>query len=154
MAGVKSRVVIALGSNVGDRVSHLEFALERMRVFMDELVASSFIETSPVDVPPQADFLNAVCAGLTDVGPEDLLDRLLAIEAERGRVRPFPGAPRTLDLDLILYGDLVLDTPTLQIPHARFRERSFVLGPLVEIAPDMVDPVSRRTMRDLLASLG
>lgn len=154
MAGVKSRVAIALGSNVGERASHLEFGLERMRTFIDDLVASSFVETAPVDVPPQADFLNAACVGFTDVGPEDLLDRLLAIEAERGRVRPFPGAPRTLDLDLILYGDLILDTPTLHIPHARFRERRFVLGPLVEIVPDLVDPVSRRSMRDLLAALG
>ena len=78
---------------------------------------------------------------------------LLRIEAERGRIRTQPGAPRTLDLDLILYGDAVIDEPGLVIPHPRFRDREFVLGPLAEVAPEMVDPLTRRTARELLAAI-
>jgi 2-amino-4-hydroxy-6-hydroxymethyldihydropteridine diphosphokinase len=151
---VRSRVAIALGSNLGERASHLEFALERLGTFVTDLRASTFVETAPVGVPAQPDFLNAACVGTTTVGPEDLLERLLALEGERGRVRKFPHAPRTLDLDLILYADLVLDTPTLHLPHPRFRERRFVLEPLAEIGPELVDPVSRRTVRELFDALG
>ena len=82
----------------------------------------------------------------------DLLTRLLAIEEERGRERPYPNAPRSLDLDLILFGDATIDEPGLVVPHPRFRERRFVLEPLAEIAADMKDPVTGKTMSDLLAS--
>ena len=86
--------------------------------------------------------------------PATLLARLRRIEDERGRERPFEGAPRTLDLDLVLVGELVVDTATLTVPHPRFRERDFVLGPLASIAPDLVDPVTTLTVRDLLERLG
>ena len=92
--------------------------------------------------------------GWSAVPPEELLDQLQAIERERGRERPFVGAPRTLDLDLILVGDLVINTPHVAVPHPRFRTRRFVLEPLVEVAPDLVDPVTGRTMRELLHRLG
>ena len=83
----------------------------------------------------------------------DLLTRLLAIEEERGRERPYPNAPRSLDLDLILFGDATIDEPGLVVPHPRFRERRFVLEPLAEIASDMKDPVTGKTVSELLASL-
>jgi 2-amino-4-hydroxy-6-hydroxymethyldihydropteridine diphosphokinase len=91
--------------------------------------------------------------GETTLGPRELLEALLDIERAYGRDRPFPGAPRTLDLDLILLGDTVADAPGLQVPHPRFRERFFVLGPLAEVAPDMVDPVTGLKVWELLRNL-
>ena len=143
-------VAIALGSNLGDRRSHLEFAVARLGEFIQNLRSSTFIDTAPIDVPDeQPHYLNAVVVGETSLRAGDVLSRLLVIERERGRDRPSPRAARTLDLDLILYGDLVASTPTLEIPHPRFRERAFVLGPLAEIAPEMVDPVTGQTIADL-----
>jgi 2-amino-4-hydroxy-6-hydroxymethyldihydropteridine diphosphokinase len=142
---------ISLGSNLGDRRAHLEFAVYRLRSFLDDLRVSRFIETEPVGVSrPQPTFMNAAVVGLTGTSARALLDSLLAIERERGRERPRAGAPRTLDLDLVLYGDRMINEPGLVVPHPRFRERRFVLGPLVEIAPDLVDPGTGRTVRDLL----
>ena len=91
--------------------------------------------------------------GESSLTPRDLLTRLQAVERGAGRTRPYPGAPRTLDLDLILAGDAVVDEEGLQVPHPRFRERRFVLGPLAELEPDLTDPATGRTLRDLLAQL-
>ena len=142
---------VALGSNLGDRRSHLDFAVSRLRSHSPDLRVSSYYETDPVGVPgPQPPFLNGAAVGSTELSARDLLDALLAIEAERGRERPHPGAARTLDLDLVLYGDCVLDEPGLIVPHPRFRERRFVLEPLAEVAPDLVDPVTGDTVEKLL----
>jgi 2-amino-4-hydroxy-6-hydroxymethyldihydropteridine diphosphokinase len=108
----------------------------------------------PVDVSgQQPDFLNAAAVGNTALPPRELLTGLLAIEAERGRDRPFHHAPRTLDLDLVLFGDRIIHEPGLLVPHPRFRERAFVLQPLAEIAPGLVDPVTGRTVGELLQLL-
>lgn len=147
-------VVIALGSNLGDRQAHLACAVEQLSSFLQNVRVSSFIDTEPVDVPDeQPHYLNAVVVGETSLPPEALLERLLAIERLRGRERPSERAARTLDLDLILYGDAVIDTESLQVPHPRFREREFVVRPLAEIAPDLRDPVTGRTIAELAASL-
>jgi len=143
-------VAVALGSNLGDRQANLDFAIARLREFLSDLRVSTFINSPPFDVPDtQPDYLNAVVVGETSLSAEDVLARLLAIERERGRVRPSVRAARTLDLDLILYGDQVIRTGTLDVPHPRFRERAFVLGPLAEIAPGMVDPVTGKTVHEL-----
>lgn len=143
-------VAIALGSNVGDRRAHLEFAVARLRAVISGLRVSQFLETAPVDVGPQPAFLNAAAVGTACGTPRRLLDALLAIERGRGRERPFPGAARTLDLDLILFGDAMVSEPGLEVPHPRFRERRFVLEPLAEIAPRLVDPVTGLTVLELL----
>ena len=144
-----NNVAIAVGSNVGDRQAHIDFALGRLRDVLSEVVVSSLYETEPVGVEPQPSFLNGAIIGRTSLGAHDLLRTLLQIEREGGRERPHPGAPRTLDVDLILYGDEVIDEPDLQIPHPRFRERLFVLDPLAEIAADWMDPVTGRSIKEL-----
>jgi len=148
-----SSVVIALGSNVGDRESHLAFAIERLGSVLSHLRASTFHDTAPVGVGPQSRYLNAVVVGETKLSPPALMHHLLAIEQERGRKRPHPGAPRTLDLDLILYSTEVIDEPGLRVPHPRFRERLFVLEPLSEVAGSMVDPETGKTIDQLLSAL-
>ena len=145
-----SKVAIALGSNVGDRESHLAAAVERLQQLLDNVRVSSWRQTAPVDVPPQADFLNGALVGDTSLTPRELLDELLRIERERGRVRPYEGAPRPLDLDLILFGQEMLDEPGLHVPHPRFRERLFVLEPLSEIAADWLDPLTGNSISALL----
>jgi 2-amino-4-hydroxy-6-hydroxymethyldihydropteridine diphosphokinase len=150
----ETRVAIALGSNLGDRRAQLEWAFDRLRQHLSDFRASSIAETEPVDVPgPQPSYLNAAVVGQTELEPEPLLDLLLSIERERGRNRPARRAPRTLDLDLILYGDRIVRTSGLDVPHPRFRGRRFVLQPLAEIAPEMRDPVTGLTVSELLRGL-
>jgi 2-amino-4-hydroxy-6-hydroxymethyldihydropteridine diphosphokinase len=146
------RVAIALGSNLGDRRAHLDFGVAKLRSLLRHIAVSPYHDTVPVGITgPQPLYLNAAATGETSLSARDLLDALLAIEAARGRERPYPNAPRTLDLDLILHGDLVVDAPGLIVPHPRFRERRFVLEPLAEIEPELIDPVTGRTIRELLA---
>jgi 2-amino-4-hydroxy-6-hydroxymethyldihydropteridine diphosphokinase len=155
-AGLSSTplVAIALGSNLGDREAHLDFALSRLSAFLSDTRVSSRRDTEPVDVSgEQPTYLNAAVVGRTELAPHDLLRELQRIEADRGRERPYANAPRTLDLDLILYDGLMLADVRIVLPHPRFRERRFVIEPLVEIAPDLVDPVTRLSMRALLARL-
>jgi 2-amino-4-hydroxy-6-hydroxymethyldihydropteridine diphosphokinase len=143
-------VAIALGSNLGDRDTLLDDTEDRLAALLSGAVASARYETDAVGGLPDAPaFLNEVVVGTTQLGPRSLLEALLAIEAAAGRERPFVNAPRTLDLDLILYGDFVIDEPGLQVPHPRFRDRLFVLAPLAEVAGDWVDPVSGLTVEQL-----
>lgn len=149
------RVAIALGSNVGNRRAHLQCAANALAdAVLTNLRRSSFFETAPEPPGPQPMYLNAAVVGETSLAPRALLEALLAIEGEHGRERPYPNAPRTLDLDLILYGDVVLNEPGLIVPHPRFRERRFVLEPLAEIAPELQDPVTGLTVRALRDRLG
>jgi 2-amino-4-hydroxy-6-hydroxymethyldihydropteridine diphosphokinase len=143
-------VAIAIGSNLGDRESHIRFAFDRLGLLLGNLRASSIHETDPVGGgEAQGRFLNAAAVGETSLAPEALLQALLDIERARGRERPYPLAPRTLDLDLILYGDRVIDSAALSVPHPRFRERAFVLDPLAEILPEGVDPVTGTSIGEL-----
>jgi 2-amino-4-hydroxy-6-hydroxymethyldihydropteridine diphosphokinase len=145
---------VALGSNLGERRGHLDFAVSRLGTFLSSLRVSRYYETDPVGVPDsQSLFLNAAAIGDTTFEPREALSALLAIEAERGRQRPYPNAARTLDLDLVLFGDHTIDEPDLVVPHPRFRERRFVLEPLAEIAPEMIDPVTGLTVGELFARM-
>lgn len=128
-------------------------ALASLGAVLHDLRASTFYDTDPVGVEDQPRFLNAAATGRTTQPAGELLETLLDLERRFGRTRPYSGAPRTLDLDLILYGDAVIDAPGLIVPHPRFRERGFVLDPLSEIAADWVDPVTGRTVRELTLAL-
>ena len=147
--------VVSLGSNQGDRRAHLAYAVRALEEFLQGVRVSNLIATPPLPParPDDPEYLNAVAIGSTTLSPREVLDRLLRIERARGRSRPHPGAPRTLDLDLILLGDCVVKDEGLELPHPRFRERRFVLEPLLTLAPDLVDPVTGRTVRELLESL-
>ena len=150
-----TRVAISLGSNLGDRRAALAFASERLASLLTDTVLSEIIETDPVGegLDDQPLYLNAALVGETTLDARAMLDALREIETEYGRTRPFPGAARTLDLDLILFGDQTVTEPGLEVPHPRFRERFFVLGPLAEIAPGMRDPLSGLTVVELLRVL-
>ena len=150
-----SRVAISIGSNLGDRRAALAFAAGRLASLVENPVLSDIIETDPAGegLEDQPLYLNAALVGETSLGARALLDALRQIEADYGRTRPFPGAARTLDLDLVLFGDSLLSEPDLEVPHPRFRERFFVLGPLAEIAPDMRDPVTGLKVWELLRAL-
>jgi 2-amino-4-hydroxy-6-hydroxymethyldihydropteridine diphosphokinase len=147
------RVAIALGSNLGDRRAHIDYAIDTLALDMIDIQVSPVVETPPFGVGEEhGPFLNAALVGRTQLRPRHLLERLLEIEEERGRARPYPMAPRTLDLDLILYGDVIVQEDGLHVPHPRFREREFVLALLAEVAPDMVDPVTGMTIHALLVA--
>jgi 2-amino-4-hydroxy-6-hydroxymethyldihydropteridine diphosphokinase len=133
---------VALGSNLDDPVRQLRDGLEALGKLPDTRIVrvSSFYRSAPVGYADQPDFVNAVAVIETGLAPRALLDALLAIERRHGRVREFPNAPRTLDLDIVAYGDRIVDEPGLAIPHPRMHERAFVMVPLAEIAPDAAIP--------------
>ncbi len=146
---------VGLGSNLGDRRALLDGALARLAAEpgLRLLAASRWIETDPVGGPPQPRYLNGACALESALEPRELLSRMLAIEWDLGRVRGERWAPRTVDLDLLFYGDLVVREPDLEVPHPRAHERAFVLEPLAEIAPQLRHPVLGMTVRDLAMGL-
>ncbi len=154
---------IALGSNLGDRRATLESAIEALGAIPDSSVrrVSRVVETPPLPLPagddadPGGPYLNAVAVVETSLPPLDLLQALFRIEETNGRVRE-PGGrwhPRTLDLDIILYGDRIIDEPNLVVPHPRLAERAFVLEPLAELLPAFVVPTCGRTVRSLADAL-
>lgn len=142
-------VAVALGSNVGDRQAHLNWASVIFKHLFADVRVSSYHETAPVGYLDQPSFLNAALVATVDESPEALLAWMLELERQRGRTREVANGPRTLDLDLILYGDVVVSKPGLTVPHPRFRDRAFVLEPLAEIAPSLVDPVTGLTIDQL-----
>jgi 2-amino-4-hydroxy-6-hydroxymethyldihydropteridine diphosphokinase len=145
---------IGLGSNLGDSQSILAGAIDRLRSHSQiEVVAvSSWYKTAPIG-PPQPDYLNGCATLQTSLAPLDLLNVLHSIESEFGRVRQEVWGARTLDLDLLLYDDLIIDLPILQVPHPRMLERAFVLVPLSEIAPNAIEPKSGQSIFTLCKQL-
>ncbi|MDT9190818.1 MAG: 2-amino-4-hydroxy-6-hydroxymethyldihydropteridine diphosphokinase [Limnospira sp. PMC 894.15] len=149
-----SNVAIGLGSNLGLSGQTVETALELLGGYEGIRVKkrSHWYRTIPVG-PPQPDYINGCAILEVTVSPQSLLETLLEIEKILGRVRGERWGPRTLDLDLLLFDDLILNTPTLEIPHPRMRDRAFVLVPLAEIAPEWIDPISKKAIAQLLETI-
>jgi 2-amino-4-hydroxy-6-hydroxymethyldihydropteridine diphosphokinase len=145
---------IALGSNLGDSRAILDASLQQLeqRQGISLKSISRWYQTEPVG-PPQPDYLNGCALLMTSLAPEKLLQTLLEIEQQFGRVRQEKNGARTLDLDLIFYGDHLCDRLDLQIPHPRFAQRAFVLVPLAEIAPNWIDPRSQQTIAELVKAI-
>jgi len=154
-SGVQPRVVIAMGSNLGDRLDYLQSGLDGLfdTPRISFLASSPVFQTAPVGGPEQPDYLNAVAIGETSLPPRAVLERCLGVEDAFGRVRTELWGPRTLDLDLIVYGDEVSDSPHLTLPHPRAHERAFVLAPWLATDPDAYLP-GRGRVADLLAAIG
>lgn len=145
-------VYLSLGSNVGDREQHLARARERLNAAgLRVLRASALYETEPRDVPGQPWFLNQVVEVETRLFPKQLLEQTQKMERSLGRIRTRPKGPRTIDIDILLYGDTILSTPGLEIPHERMAERRFVLEPLAELAPELRHPRTGATVSEMLA---
>lgn len=145
-------VYLSLGSNVGDRETHLARARERLNADGLRLLrASSIYETEPRDFADQAWFLNQVVEVECDLFPKQLLERTQKIERALGRVPTHPKGPRTIDIDILLYGDIILSSPGLEIPHARMADRRFVLEPLEELAAALRHPRTGLTVTEMLA---
>ncbi len=153
ITGVKKTVYLSLGSNLGDREGNLRRAIDALGALGSVAAISSPYETEPVEFTAQPWFLNCAVALETDLMPKQLLARLLAVEQEFGRRRTVAKGPRTLDIDILLFGNSVMDTATLTIPHPAMHERRFVLEPLAEIAPDVRHPVFKRSIRELRDTL-
>jgi len=143
---------LGLGTNLGDRHENMQSALRKLGELptIELTRISSLYETVPVGVTDQPDFLNLVAAAQTSLAPQALLDALLHIENQMGRVRTKRWGPRVIDMDLLLYGSEQITLPRLTVPHPRLRERAFVLAPLAEIAPELALPGDEKKVADLL----
>jgi 2-amino-4-hydroxy-6-hydroxymethyldihydropteridine diphosphokinase len=150
--GAEHEVLLGLGANIGDPLAQLVGAVRRLSAYVWVAAVSSVWRSEPVGYANQPDFLNVVVRGWTAMEPVELLHLAQRMEAEMGRERSFANAPRTLDIDLLAYGDVVMRTDELTLPHPRLHLRGFVLHPLVEVVPDWPHPVLHRTARELLAS--
>ncbi|MCH9649861.1 MAG: 2-amino-4-hydroxy-6-hydroxymethyldihydropteridine diphosphokinase [Deltaproteobacteria bacterium] len=147
------RVYLGLGANLGDPPRHLRDCLRALTTEVDHLEISPLYRTQPVSEIPQPWYLNLVATGVTRLAPYDLLGFLQSLERAAGRDRRQPDAPRTLDVDLLLYGRLESEDSSLTLPHPRMRHRRFVLAPLADLAPDLKIPPDNKTVDQLLTDL-
>lgn len=149
-----AEVYIALGSNLGDKEENIRKAIDLMREECSISDFSSVYEAEPVGYKEQDSFLNCVVKVETDLEPKELLEFILSIEKRLGRIRTFKNAPRTIDLDILFYGDAVINHEGLIIPHPRLHERAFVLEPLKEISNNLIHPVLKKSIKEIHKNLG
>ena len=147
------RVYLSLGSNLGDRAAHLNAAIKRMDTLGKIMAVSSFYETEPVELTAQPWFLNCAVELDTEKMPKQLLTSIFDIEEEMGRRRVQKKGPRTVDIDILLFGNSIIKAKGLTIPHPAMHDRRFVLEPLAEIAPEIRHPIFKRTIRELRDAL-
>lgn len=145
-------VYLALGTNLGDRLANLKQAISSLTPQLEVKAKSQVYETPPWGFEDQPKFLNQAVKATTYLDPEPLLKHLKRLEVALGRKESFPNGPRLIDIDVLFYDDLILNKPSLAIPHPRLHERGFVLLPLMEIAPDLVHPVHKKSVREMAAS--
>jgi 2-amino-4-hydroxy-6-hydroxymethyldihydropteridine diphosphokinase len=150
---VSELAYLSLGSNLGDRAANLRTAISELKAVGETRAVSGFYETQPVDLPNLPWFLNCVIAIETDKTARDLLKLIMGIEAAMGRLRMASKGSRNIDIDIVLFGDHVIDEPGLTIPHPGMHQRRFVLQPLVEIAPEASHPKLGKTAKELLEAL-
>ncbi len=150
-------IFLALGSNVGDRLANFEQAIQLLSEHVHEISRAQVYETLPVGYLEQDNFLNSAVKGMTDLNPGDLLRFVKEIEKKVGRIKRFQNGPREIDIDILFYDDMVIGDEQNgllpQIPHPRLQDRDFVLRPLMDLAPDLVHPVLKKTVRELLNEL-
>ncbi|MGD0877755.1 MAG: 2-amino-4-hydroxy-6-hydroxymethyldihydropteridine diphosphokinase [Anaerolineales bacterium] len=146
-------VFLALGTNLGDRPGNLRAAIAVLPPLVIVHEQSFIYETTPWGITEQPNFLNMVIKGETSQMPQELIKNLKSLETELGRIPSIRYGPRKIDIDILFYGDLILTTPELTLPHPHLHERAFVLVPLADLAPDYIHPIMRKTIRQLLANV-
>jgi 2-amino-4-hydroxy-6-hydroxymethyldihydropteridine diphosphokinase len=151
--GYMTEVYLALGSNVGDSKVLIKQATELLSHQLSDIKQAPLYRSKAVGYTDQPDFVNTAVSGQTELEPKALLSFIKEVERQVGRTATFHWGPREIDIDIILYGDIILETEALTIPHPEFRQRDFVLRPLVDLNPDVLDPVSQQTVQDLYDGL-